>query len=169
MVALYTTIWVALGLFATGETGRSFTRAGSNPPGWAWWAFISGLVLSIAHTVLAFAVVHNWRHDDAVLNTALQTEAMFGIDAGAGVYVNYVFFAAWLGDAIWWRVAPAGYVRPAAATWALRAFYMIVIFNAAVVFAAGPRRIAGLLLVSWLARVWSPRLMRPAPSSPRRR
>jgi hypothetical protein len=169
MPALYLTIWIALALFAAGESGRSLARPGSRPPAWAWWAFTTGLVLAIVHTVVAFDLVHQWVHADALRATAAQTQAVLGVSAGWGLYVNYVFLAVWLGDAWYWRVAP-DHVRPRALVWSLRAFYAIVIFNGAVVFAAGLRRIAGVLLVSWLARVWTahPSAVTPSPSSPRR-
>ena len=157
MAALYGTIWVSLLLFAAGESGRSLTPRGAAPPRWAWWTFAGGLALSVAHTLLAFGTVHQWSHADAVRSTAIQTAAIYGVAFGAGVYVNYVFLAAWLADAWWWRSSPPGHVRPAAAVWALRAFYMVIIFNAAVVFAGGLRRVVGLALVSWLARLWTRR------------
>jgi len=96
-----------------------------------------------------------------VASTAAQTHAVFGVDAGAGIYVNYLFFIVWLADALWWRMAPDGYRRPPAITWTLRAFYMVIIFNATVVFVDGLRRLFGLVIVSWLARVWSPAASRP--------
>lgn len=142
-------------LFIAGESGRAFTRRGDNPPPWAWWAFASGLLLALIHTGLAFATVHDWSHADAVRLTAAQTQALYGVPAGWGIYGNYLFFAVWLGDAWWWKTAPAGYERPRAVTWTLRAFYMLFIFNAVVVFVEGARRLAGLALVSWLARAWS--------------
>lgn len=168
MPALYVTIWLALVLFAVGETGRSFHRR-EPPPAWAWWAFTLGLVLAVAHTILAFDVVHNWIHDDAVAATAQQTKAMLGVSVGWGVYVNYLFFAVWLADAWWWRATPDPAGRPAAVTFSLRAFYLLIIFNGAVVFAAGPRRLLGLAIVSWLVRVWSRDATAPVPSLPRRR
>jgi hypothetical protein len=167
MLALYLTIWIALALFVAGETGRSFARRQSPPPAWAWWAFTFGLVLAIVHTLLSFDIVHNWVHDDAVRATAMQTEAMFGVSVGWGVYVNYLFLGVWLADAWWWRASPSGYIRPAAITWSLRAFYMIILFNAAVIFAAGWRRLLGLALLSWLSRAWSAGIS-PSPSSRRR-
>jgi hypothetical protein len=162
LVAVYSTIWISLLLFAIGETGRTHTRPGTAPPSWAWYAFFAGWLLAIVHTLLAFGVIHDWNHDDAVRNTALQTEAMFGIAFGGGLYVNYVFFAVWLADAVWWRTAPA-LVRPVWATVALHAFYMVIIFNAAVVFAPGVRRIFGAVLVSWLARLWAPGVLQSRP------
>ena len=156
MTAVFATIWVALVLFVAAESGRAFSPPGKKLPSWVWWTFVAGWALAIVHTLLAFGVVHGWSHDDAVASTARQTKAMFGRPFGAGVYVNYLFFAVWLADAWWWRAAPAGYVRPAAATWMLRAFYMVMIVNAAVIFVPGVRRYFGLLLVSWLARIWAP-------------
>ena len=157
MVALYGTIWLSLLLFAAGESGRSLSPRGSAPPQWAWWTFAGGLALGVLHTVLAFATVHHWSHADAVRITAIQTAAIYGVPFGAGVYVNYVFLAAWLADAWWWRASPPGHVRPAAAVRSLRAFYMVIIFNATVVFAGGLRRVIGLALVSWLALLWARR------------
>lgn len=154
--AMQATIWIALVFFAAGESGRAFASRRAKPPAWAWWIFVTGLVLGIAHTLLAFDVVHNWSHADAVAATAAQTQAVFGVEVGSGVYVNYVFFAVWLADALWWKAAPAGYARPQSVTWLLRAFYMIIIVNGAVVFVEGVRRIFGLVIVSWLARLWSP-------------
>jgi hypothetical protein len=166
MLALYVTIWLALLLFVAGETGRAFARRGSSPPAWAWWAFTLGLVLAVVHTLLSFHFVHDWVHEDAVRVTALQTQAVYGAEVGWGVYVNYAFFAVWLADAWLWGAAPKA-VRPAAVTWALRAFYLIIIVNAAVIFAAGPRRVVGLALVIWLATIWR-RRPTAAPSSPHR-
>ena len=157
MAALYGTIWLSLLLFAAGESGRSFTRRASDPPAWAWWAFTAGLALAVVHTLIAFATVHHWSHADAVRITAIQTAAIYGVSFGAGLYVNYGFLAAWLADAWWWKASPPGHVRPAAAVWSLRAFYMVIIFNATVVFAGGLRRIIGLALVSWLALLWARR------------
>ena len=149
MLALYLTIWLALILFVVGETGRSLSRQ-SRPPDWAWWTFSIGLVLALVHTVLAFEQVHHWVHADAVAATARQTAAMFGVAVGWGVYVNYVFYAVWLADAVWWRRSPDLSRRPAVVSWSLRGFYLLIILNAAVIFAAGPRRILGLVLVGWL-------------------
>jgi hypothetical protein len=154
MLALYLTIWLALALFVAGESGRALARNG-RAPRWAWWTFTLGLVLALVHTAIAFAVVHNWVHEDAVRATARQTEDVFGVTVGWGVYVNYVFYGAWLADVIWWRRSGNPHTRPAAITWTLRGFYLVIILNAAVIFAVGPRRALGVLMVGWLAAVWA--------------
>ena len=166
MLGLYLSIWLSLMLFVAGETGRSAAR-GARPPQWAWWSFTLGLVLALVHTVLAFDLVHNWVHADAVLATARQTEAVFGQEIGWGVYVNYVFYAVWTADAAWWRRSPDVSLRPAVVTWSLRVFYLVIMVNAAVIFAAGPRRVLGALMVSWLARIWASSARR-SPALPHR-
>jgi hypothetical protein len=163
MFALYLTIWIALALFAIGETGRSLPIFKRAPPAWAWWAFSLGLALAIFHTLLAFDLVHNWVHASAVRSTAMQTEAVFGLSVGWGVYVNYVFFIVWLLDAWAWRTRRQ---LPAKLTWILRAFYMVMIVNGAVIFAAGARRLLGSAIVTWLAVAW---VVSPAPPAPHRR
>ena len=167
MLALYVTIWLALLLFVAGETGRSVARR-TRPSAWAWWVFTLGLVLALVHTALAFDVVHHWVHADAVLATARQTDAVFGVAVGWGVYVNYLFYGVWAADAAWWRRSPDVWLRPALVTTILRGFYLLIIVNAAVIFAAGPRRILGILMVSWLVRIWAFSSRRP-PASPHRR
>jgi hypothetical protein len=153
-VALYLTIWLALALFAAGETGRWGWR-GAAPPAWPWWASASGLVLAVAHVVLAFDVRHEWSHDSALLDTARQTSAVYGLDWGGGLYVNYAFLAVWALDLWTWRSAVRRKTRRAGAgVWLARAFYFIVIVNAAVIFAGGMRRALGVLLVAWLIAAW---------------
>jgi hypothetical protein len=156
--ALYSTIWVALGLFVVAELGKQqFSRRGAVPD-WAWPASLSGASLCTLHIALAFAGRHGWSHDTAVRETARQTAAVYGIDWGGGVYVNYLFVAAWFTEAWWWRAYPAHYFnRRPAITWALRAFYFLIVVNAAVVFASVPRRAIGVVLVGVLLWTWRPR------------
>lgn len=156
MLALQSTIWIAMLCFTAGESGRAFTRPRQATPAWAWWLFFAGLVLALAHTALAFALVHHWSQADAIRSTAEQTQAVFGVPVGRGLYVTYFFLAVWLADACWWKLAPRGYQRPSIITWTLRAFYMLILVNGIVIFVDGIRRVFGLAIVSWLARVWGP-------------
>lgn len=151
MAALYLTIWAALCLFTAGEIGRARS---ARRLGWPWHASALGLALSVVHTVIAFDVVHGWSHDDAVRNTALQTERVFGSAVGRGVYVNYVFFLVWLIDLVQWRRDGGIERRSTGALLALHIFYLVIILNAAVIFAAGSRRLAGAALVILLSGAW---------------
>ncbi len=154
--ALYLTIWIALALFAAGEVGRSGRRAVPAP--WAWRTSLAGLLLASAHFLLAFDVRHDWSHASAVRDTARQTAAVYGLDWGGGVYVNYAFLGVWALDLWRWRgAARRGATMSRWGTWLARAFYFIVILNAAVIFAGGWRRWVGVALVTWLVAAWWPR------------
>lgn len=153
--ALYVTIWVALALFAAGEVGRSGRRAVPAP--WAWWVSLAGLMLAAAHFVLAFDVRHGWSHASAVRDTARQTAAVYGLDWGGGLYVNYAFLGVWALDLWRWKLSARGTPRSQFPTWLARAFYVVVILNAAVIFATGWRRGLGAMLVAALVVAWGSR------------
>jgi hypothetical protein len=154
---LYITIWVALMLFTLAEGGKRRLAQHRAVPGWAWPAWLLGAGLCAIHILIAFGDRHGWSHDAAVRETARQTAVVYGTNWGGGVYVNYVFVAAWWIEAGWWRMNPSSYFdRRRAITWALRAFYGVIIVNAAVVFASVPSRALGVLLVGALAWIWRP-------------
>ena len=62
----------------------------------------------------------------------------------------------WLAELSWWRTDPSRYLRqPRWARWALRTFYLVIVFNAAVVFAAPDRRLAGVAVTAALLAAWA--------------
>ena len=65
--------------------------------------------------------------------------------------MNYLFLAVWVADAWSWRRAR---VLSPPILWGLRAFYFLIIVNAAVVFATGWRRGLGIAVIAWLAVLW---------------
>jgi len=134
------TIWIALALFVAGEFRRP-------------WLFLAGGILAAAHLAWAMQDVYGWDHGAAIDATARQTQAIFGVDWGGGVFVNYAFVGVWIADAIARIAAPA--LRTRAVTWTLRAFYFVVIANAAVIFASPGRRWAGLVICVLIAVAWS--------------
>jgi len=156
-LALYGTIWIALAAFVAGEAGKQ-----RHPiPRWAWSISLAGMFLCVAHIVIALGHHHHWSHDAAVAETARQTAAVYGVTWGGGVYVNYVFVAVWLTELWRWRMRPAEYfARSATVLWGLRAFFFIIIVNAAVVFASPRTRIAGVVLTVILLLIWTARLTR---------
>lgn len=161
-VALYATIWAALWLFVTGEAGkRSLEREGP-ATGRAWQAWTLGAVLCLLHMGIAFGARHAWSHSAAVVETARQTAAVYGLAWDGGVYVNYLFASVWLAEASWWRARPDAYLRrPRWMTWLFRGFAGLVLVNAALVFASPAGRVAGAALVAVLGWVWRP-ASRPA-------
>lgn len=148
--ALYVTIWTSLALFVAGEFGK-----GAVLPGWAWRSSAVGALLMLAHILISMSSVHGWSHASAIAATAIQTGAVYGLNWGGGMYVNYLFITVWLAELAVWRLAPARYAaRSPGIKWTLRAFYFIVIANAAVVFAGGWRRVLGAGLIAALLVAW---------------
>ena len=162
-LALYSTIWVALVLFVAGEAGRSR----SSVPRWAWRASLAGPLLCAVHIVIAMGHQHHWSHSAAVEATAQQTASVYGLAWGGGVYVNYLFVAVWLAYLWLWRQRPELFAQSPAMLWALRAFFFIIIFNAAVVFATSPMRPIGVTLSLALVLIWAHESRRTAAGSMR--
>jgi hypothetical protein len=152
---LYATIWVALTLFAASETAKRSARAGRLRPSVALTLALSGAVLCALHMAVAIVLHHGGSHAAAVLATALQTQSVYGLNWGGGVYVNYLFLGVWIADAwSWWHRFPRAY--PPRVAFVLRGFYLVILANAAVVFASPSRRLVGLALIGWLLWAWRP-------------
>jgi hypothetical protein len=155
--ALFVTIWLALVAFIAAEAGRRPALAGRAPARWLDAVSLAGLVLLLVHIALAYAIRHGWSHDAAVHATAQQTAAVYGLDWGGGIYVNYLFALVWALDAWQWSVSPAAAAaRPPAIRWALRTFYAVIIVNGAVIFVPASRRLLGAAVVGALMWIWRP-------------
>lgn len=100
----------------------------------------------LAHVVAAFQFHHHWSHAAAYRETAQQTEEVFGLNWGGGLYFNYAFTVIWIGDAIgWWRIGLDRYRgRRCRMTRAIHLFFGFMFFNAAVVFGSNLMRWFGL-------------------------
>ncbi len=156
-IAFFATIWAALVLFVAGEAGKRRLEREHAASASAWRLWTLGAALCVVHVLLAFALRHGWSHAAAVDDTARRTAEVFGRPWGGGVYVNYLFVSAWLIEACWWRASPAGFARrPRWIAWTFRAFYALVLVNAAVVFARPTARLAGIALCAALAWTWRP-------------
>jgi hypothetical protein len=131
-----------------------------------WWTV--GAAFVAVHSVAAFGIVYDWRHAVAEAATARQTAALVGIEAGAGIFVNYVCLGVWALDALWWWRRPDSYAaRPRPVTLAVRGFIFFMFLNGAVVFADGWMRVlgaasVGIVTVEWCRRVW---LRGPSPGN----
>ena len=149
------TIWLALGLFAAAQVVRR--RPAARTDGAGLWLLTVGWGLYIAHVLLAFGLHYDWSHATAYAETATQTEALTGWAWGGGLYVNYLFSVVWGVELCWWRWAPESYARRAhGAELAMRAFFLFMIVNGAVVFVDGPRRWLGVVIVGVLLVAWRP-------------
>lgn len=149
---LYATIWAAMTLFVAGVHQRT---PGSPLARWAWWIWLAGAVLCAIHMTIAMGGHYHWDHERAVRETAVRAATVYGFAWRGGLYVNYLFLLVWIGEIAWWRISPQSYAtRPAAIRHTLWIFYIIIIFNAVVVFATTPGRIAGVILTSLLIAAW---------------
>ena len=154
--ALFLTIWTALALLVAGEVGSRGAWHGRAAAAWAWPLSAIGVLLCATHMVLALAVHYGGSHAAAVEATAEQTRAVFGVGWGGGIYANYVFVAVWVVEVVSWRASPARhFARAVRWTWVVRGFWLVILVNATVVFAAPSRRPAGMLLMGVLIWAWS--------------
>ena len=147
------TIWIALILFVAGEFESRISR--SLRPA-ARLLFLLGALLCVVHLLIAMQAVHGWDHRAAVAATAAQTAQVYGVPWGGGVYVNYLLAAVWIADALQRVLSPTSAARRSRAlVWTLRAFYFVVVVNAAVIFATPGRRWMGVLICVLIAGAWS--------------
>ena len=126
---------------------------GRERPARALWT--AGLLSYLAHVVSAFHYLHDWSHARAAVETARQTEELFGVASGTGLFFNYLFTLVWTADTIWWWKDEEGYRRrPPWLAHSVHAFLAFIFFNGAVVFASGFSRWAGLASIPPLLFLW---------------
>lgn len=150
------TIWISIAAYvigtvafaARGKPADSLTRV-------AWTIACAALGV---HYLSAFEFFHHWSHQSAYLETARQTEEVFGINWGGGLFINYGMLALWTLDVGWWWLAGLDSYRnrPRSLVFAWHALLIFIIFNATVVFKTGLLRWIGVfvtmtLLISWIA------------------
>jgi len=114
----------------------------------------------LAHVIAAFQFRHHWSHLAALQETARQTQEVFGVNSGVGLYFNYAFTLVWIADVVWWwRAGLDGYrARPRSITVAIQLFFAFMFFNATVVFGSPFMRWFGIASVLILAVVAASRL-----------
>ena len=145
------TIWTALVFYVAGEYGRARRPAAA----WARPVWLLGALVYLGHVAAAFGIHHDWSHAAAYAHTAARTEALVGLDWGGGIWVNYAFTAVWVTEGLWWQIAPAHYARRSPVlTTAVRAVFLFMIVNGAVVFVEGPRRLMGVGVLAALIGIW---------------
>lgn len=132
--ALYATIWAALALLVVGIVKRSAAAYGA------------GAALAIVHVLIALGFTYGWNHERAVEATARQAAEVYGFAWRGSIYVSYAFLLLWAIDA--WRS------QALTRTWIVRAFFLIILFNGAVVFARPLARVAGVIVATALVWAW---------------
>ena len=149
------TIWLSVAGYTMGLAGL---LVAGHDPRWrsrARWAWTFGCALLLAHIFCAFRYYHHWSHTAAYLETARQTNEVVKLNWGGGIFVNYLFAAAWVGDVLWWWLGRESYERRSRLLTSLwHGFFAFMIFNGTVVFASGGARRVGLALCLGLGLLW---------------
>ena len=154
------TIWIATGGYAVSVAvslfqGRLPFRERRRWQARARWAWTLGCLGLVAHTVCAFHFYHHWSQASAYRETARQTAEVTGMNWGGGLFINYAFLAAWIGDVAWWWRGLDAYRRR---SWLITAIwqgiFIFMLFNATVVFKTGVVRALGFGLFLALALFW---------------
>jgi hypothetical protein len=150
------TIWLALALYAAAQVARRRPDAAMHVAG--LWLLTLGCGFFIAHVILAFDVHYSWSHATAYAETAAQTETLTGWRWGGGLFLNYLFGVIWIIEVCWWWWAPTSYAgRARRVELTMRAVFLFMIVNGAVVFVDGPQRWLGVAVVATLLSAWRPR------------
>jgi hypothetical protein len=147
-------------LFATSRNRHRFDSAVRI----VWTVAVVSL---IAHFICAFQYYHFWSHSHAYIETARQTDEVYRVNWGGGLFINYALLALWVVDVgWWWKSGLDSYrQRPLTLVLAWHSFLIFIIFNATVVFKTGAVRWIGLLITALLCVAWSQVFRQRRPSS----
>ena len=110
-----------------------------------------GCLAFLVHVAAAFHFRHGWSHQQALLHTAEETERLVGWSFGGGIYFSYAFTVSWCLDVAWmWFNQESHRKRARWITMALHVFLLAISINGAIVFATGPIRWMGIVLLGLL-------------------
>lgn len=157
------TIWLALCAYAAGAAGLLLANGRASWIARARLVWTLGSAFFLAHVGCAFGFYHHWSHAIAYEDTARQTAETAGFHWGGGIFFNYLFTLAWLGDVLWWWVDPESHRRrPHLLTALWHGFFFFMVFNGTIVFGVGPVRWLGLGICAGLGALWWHKRRRPA-------
>ena len=150
------TVWISIVAYTIGCVVFATARRQPEADRWTRLAWTTACAALVAHFISAFQFYHAWSHESAYLETARQTAAVFAINWGGGLFINYAVAALWTADVTWWWFAGVGSYRrrPWWLTLIWHGFLIFIIFNATVVFKDGPARWIGLLVCLTLILSW---------------
>jgi hypothetical protein len=150
------TIWISILSYALGCVLFAMASRQTQLDRWVRLAWTMGCAALILHFICAFQFFHSWSHESAYVDTARQTAAVFRINWGGGLFINYAVASLWFADVAWfWFAGVNSYRRrPWLLTLAWHSFLIFIIFNATVVFKDGMTRWIGLLVCLTLCLSW---------------
>ena len=153
------TIWIAILGYASGTVAFALSRNNHQRDSLsriARLAWTVAMIALLAHVFCAFHFYHAWSEGVAYRETARQTNEVFGLNWGGGLYINYALIVGWIVDVGWWwaRGVDSYRQRPRLLTAVWHGFLIFIIFNATVVFKIGLVRWVGLCVCLGLCLAW---------------
>lgn len=150
------TVWVSILGYTVGCLVFAIARGRSDLDRWARLMWTMACTALVAHFICAFHFFHAWSQTHAYVETARQTEEVFGINWGGGLFVNYAVAILWFTDVTWWWIAGVSSYRrrPWLLTLIWHGFLIFIFFNATVVFADGVTRWIGFVLSLTFCLCW---------------
>jgi len=149
------TIWISIAAYVIGMVAFAFGRKPTSDSiaRVAWTIACAALGV---HYICAFQFFHHWSHQSAYLETARQTEEVFKINWGGGLFINYGLLVLWVLDVGWWWLAGLNSYRqrPRSLVLSWHAILIFIILNATVVFKTGLLRWVGVLVTLILFLSW---------------
>ncbi|QDT08429.1 hypothetical protein [Planctomycetes bacterium K23_9] len=118
---------------------------GRVPTRWQVVLWTLGCTLYTVHVLCAFAFAHQWSHAVAWEYTAQETQRLFGVRRGEGLWVNYLFTTVWGVDVVRQMIALVRRkaTHPAIDV-AIQLFMAFIVFNATAVFGPSVYRYAAV-------------------------
>lgn len=139
----------------TGERGMAIRR-------WQRICWTLGCLVFLVHVASAFHFQHDWSHRLATDHTAEVSEQVVGWAFGEGIYFSYAFTLLWSLDVAWMWLGPMSREQRAPSiTAVLHIFMLTIAVNGAIIFATGPTRWVGLLVLGMLGIFWVSAARRP--------
>jgi hypothetical protein len=143
-IVVRVSIWLACGLWFLGAISRIVSNSRQiakfeSAYHWAW--FCAG-IFTWVHVFASYGLIHGWSHASVLKHTGDESYAVIGFRVPWGVYANFIF-AGVLSGYSGWMILKKGRV-----TWLdpITYFFLaFIVFNALVIFKAGPIRWIGLL------------------------
>lgn len=122
---------------------------------WQRICWTLGCLVFLVHVATAFHFQHGWSHRLAMEHTAQVAELVVGWAFGEGIYFSYAFTLLWSLDVAWMWLGPVSREQRARSmTVVLHVFMLTIVVNGAIIFATGPTRWVGLLVLGVLGIFW---------------
>jgi len=150
------TIWISILSYVLGAIAFALRKQTVNIDAITRVAWTIGIGALVAHFATAFHFYHHWSQLDAYRETARQTNEVFGLNWGGGLFINYGLLALWIADVGWWwaRGLESYRLRPLPIVLLWHGFVVFILFNALVVFKDGWQRWAGVVICIILCWAW---------------